>query len=170
LIFRLDRSCVRIKPTRSCPPAWARRASPLYGGASFAVLDAAFDADSQYPFVSRMFDRAAGGYLELQVVDHEARRGRDWRIAATAEDDYPWSQRPIVATGSVEYWMPSGAVASHAGLASPSSSIDVNLSLPGRSAVPSQWGAAIEPTRLPRCAKRWSERRLGHFFLSLGQD
>lgn len=108
---------------------------------------------TQHPLVSRMFDRAPDGYLQLnvvdhsleiearsgpvlietrfgelsvelgfelpatvfaasvgrlleEIVDHQAWRGRGWRIAATAEEDYPWGPRLIAVTGSVEYRMP----------------------------------------------------------------
>lgn len=107
----------------------------------------------QHPLFSSRFDRAAGGYFELhvvdhslevearigpalietrfgelsveldfelpatvfvasvgrqleEIVDHEAWRGRGWRIAAIAEEGYPWGQRLIAMTGSVEYRMP----------------------------------------------------------------
>lgn len=108
---------------------------------------------TERPLVSRMFRRAGGGYVEMQVadhslevevrigpaliktrfgelsieldfdlpatilagsvgrlveeiVDHEAWRGRGWRIAATADEDFPLGQRLIVVTGSIDYRMP----------------------------------------------------------------
>lgn len=42
----------------------------------------------------------------LVPAGHEAWRGRGWRIAAVAEEEYPLGPRLIVMTGSVDYRMP----------------------------------------------------------------
>lgn len=46
------------------------------------------------------------GRLVEEIIDHQSWRGRGWRIAAIAEEEYPLGERLIVATGSVDYRMP----------------------------------------------------------------
>ena len=46
------------------------------------------------------------GRLVEEIVDHQAWRGRGWRIATIAEEEYPLGERLIVATGAVDYRMP----------------------------------------------------------------
>jgi hypothetical protein len=52
-----------------------------------------------------VFAASVGRLLE-EIVDHEGWRGRGWRIAATAQEEYPLGPRLIALTGSVDYRMP----------------------------------------------------------------
>lgn len=49
---------------------------------------------------------ASAGRLLEEIVDHDAWRGRGWRIVAIEEADGSSAQTLVVATGSIDYRMP----------------------------------------------------------------
>lgn len=77
------------------------RIGPALMETRFGQLSVELDFD----LPATVFAANVGRLLE-EIVDHEAWRERGWRIAATAEEEYPLGPRLLVMTGSVEYYMP----------------------------------------------------------------
>lgn len=73
-----------------------------------ALLETRFgelSVELDFDLPATIFAASVGRLLE-EIVDHQAWRGRGWRIAATVEEEYPLGRRLLVVTGSVDYRMP----------------------------------------------------------------
>lgn len=77
------------------------RIGPVLIETRFGELSVELD----FELPATVFAASVGRLLE-EIVDHQAWRGRGWRISATAEEEYPLGPRLIVVTGSADYRMP----------------------------------------------------------------